>query len=140
MNAETLLHATIGVLSQRGRCYGQWEENGRVCLLGAMGIAAGRTADYWDELRDATNDLEEVDHHLLEAARALASTIDNPVRAPEELSNELLVQVLSAWHDGPATAQDKGFVYLFPPRTSRVFEAIREAAFRLAEKAEASHV
>lgn len=135
MTPDVILLSTVRILHQTGRTHGLWEQSGRLCLMAAMAVAADRTPDYWDEVREAEpSEFEAIDHVLIRAARLLARVIPNPPASPDELSVEDLIQVLSGWHDGPLTFQKLDAVYLSPPLNSQVFEAL-EAASRLAEKA-----
>jgi hypothetical protein len=134
VNAETILNATIGVLQQRGRCYGTYMEvSGKVCVLGAMALAAGRDEpDDWELLDED----ESGDAELLAAGRALATVVRGDIVA-DDFNAEDLVCVIGDWHDGPRVGDGDQVSYPSPPPHSAVFALVAEAA-RLAEQAGAS--
>jgi hypothetical protein len=135
VNAETILNAAISVLKQKGRHLGDYECDGKVCVLGAMGVAAGFTPDYWSEVEDADlDDLEPVDDVLLDAGRLLVHVID-PDRADlDNLHPASVIDLVGRWHDGPTERVADQVRFLDPPSDTAVFKALAEAA-RLAEQA-----
>ncbi|MFI7125912.1 hypothetical protein ACIBQ1_09475 [Nonomuraea sp. NPDC050153] len=117
MNAETILHAAIGVLQQRGRCTGDFlKSDGRVCQLGALAVAAGQPADLWRFLRDLDfEDLIPEDRVLVEAARILAK-VEAPLQPVHEMSIERLVSLLGDCNDLASDTQ----VFTFLARAANV--------------------
>lgn len=122
---------TITELKCCGRAFGDWEDSGCLCVLAAMAVAAGRTADYWTELRNAgPHEYEPIDETLLDAARSLAVVV-RPAVDVAALSVDALIDLVSDWHDGPQTADG----YTSAPPNWKVYDALIRAAARLAEKA-----
>jgi hypothetical protein len=120
VNVETILHATIGVLQQRGRCFNNYEYAGRVCVLGAMAVAAGQDPDLWVALQELDEgEQARKDAELVRAARLFAS-VTVPRVADADLE-DLCVEV-GRWHDGERLPGD------VRPENSEVFEALAKAA------------
>ncbi|MGW4406577.1 DUF6197 family protein [Nonomuraea sp. NPDC004702] len=134
-----VLRGTIDVLKERGRAFGDYEYDGRCCVLGAMGVAAGYTPYYWSELQDTDPDeYEPVDDVLVSAGQLLAQVIDPDIRA-DQLDAGSLIDLVSGWNDGPKTLDlSLDPEYQTAPTDAAVFEALAEAA-RLAEQAGAAH-
>ncbi|MBN6054572.1 hypothetical protein JYK22_21700, partial [Nonomuraea sp. RK-328] len=133
-SAQQILIGAIGELKVRGRAYGDWEYGQCLCVLAAMAVAAGRTADYWDEVRQAEpHEYEPVDETLLIAARSLAKVV-RPAVAVEELSVDGLIDLISDWHDGPNTKDG----YTSAPPNWKVFDALIRAAASSAGQAGAA--
>lgn len=134
-SARQILIGAIDELKVRGRAFGDWEYGECLCVLAAMAVAAGRTADYWDEVREAaaSDDYEDVDWTLLVAARNLA-TVVRPEVPVEELSVDGLIDLISDWHDGPLVGDE----YVSPPANWKVFDALIRAAAHSAELAGAA--
>lgn len=120
MNAETILHATIGVLARKGRCFGGFEYAGKHCVLGAMAVAAGADPDVWLALQEMPElEMDPADRELVAAARCLA-TVVCPEQAVADL--ETVCVHVGRWHDGNRWRGD------MEPKTSEVFEALTKAA------------
>lgn len=136
MNAETILTDAIGVLEQRGRSFGVYlNQQGEVCVLGAMALAAGVAHDCWESLNLYPPDEWELgDAELVEASRLLLSILPYDVDF-DDLTIEEIVEKIGDWHDGVLDADgDKPHA----PANSQVFAKLAEAA-RLAEQAGAAH-
>ncbi|TMR11067.1 hypothetical protein ETD86_37115 [Nonomuraea turkmeniaca] len=137
MNASKILTDAIGVLEQRGRSYGTYlNQQGEVCVLGALALAAGTEHDIWEGLGLYPEDEWELgDAEMVEAARQLLTLL--PVKADlNDLPIQDLIEHIGDWHDGVSDADgDKPR----PPANSVVFAKLAEAA-RLAEKAGAANV
>jgi hypothetical protein len=120
VNAETILHATIGVLQQRGRCFNNYEYAGKVCVLGAMAVAAGQDPRLWVALQELDEEEQaRKDCELVAAARLFAS-VAVPSVATADLE-DLCVEI-GRWHDGERLPGDAR------PENSEVFEALAKAA------------
>lgn len=129
MNAETICHAAIGVLAERGRCYGHFELGRQVCVLGALAVAGGVEPEHWWTLQDTPlSELTDTDLALITAARRLAEVVASSAVEPD-LGD--LIAVVGEWHDGERHRGD------VKPLNSEVFEALVKAA-HLAGQARAS--
>lgn len=125
-----VLIGTIDELKIHGRALGDWEYGQCLCVLAAMAVAAGRTANYWEEVRQAPpHEYEPVDDSLLAAARSLAGVV-RPEVDVAALSVDSLIDLVSDWHDGPETPDG----YTCAPPNWKVYDALIRAAARLAEK------
>lgn len=123
---ELILNAAIGVLQRSGRCFGDFARDGKVCVLGALAVAAGEPASMWWGLQEAESEhrLKPSDVVLIEAARTLARVVA-PARADLDLDS--LCTAVGAWHDGASASR--------PPGDGVVYEVLQQAA-HLAEQAE----
>ncbi|WP_068922143.1 DUF6197 family protein [Planobispora rosea] len=120
MNAETILNAARGVLAQRGRCFGQYEHAGEVCVLGAMAIAAGLEPEHWFEVQTTPADsLTDAEKNLIDAARMLARVV---VPQADGVVLHDLVVLIGHWHDGERGPGD------VRPANSEVMAALSAAA------------
>jgi hypothetical protein len=137
VNAEKILNGAIGILEQRGRCFGSYiNQQGEVCVLGAMALAAEVEQDRWESLNvEWESEWAPKDAALVEAARTLLKLLPFEVEF-DDLPIEDLVFYVGRWHDG-VFDDDR---WIDSPTNAQVFAKLAEAveAARLAEKAEAS--
>ncbi|MEV4181682.1 hypothetical protein AB0J28_09565 [Streptosporangium canum] len=120
MTPETILNAAVGVLAERGRCFGNYEYAGEVCVMGALAVAAGKKPAYWLELQEAAasavaQSLDTIDHALIAAAYRLAAVVVPPLG---EISVEDLCVLIGHWHDGERHLGD------VRPKNSEVRDAL----------------
>jgi hypothetical protein len=106
VTAFEILTGAVGVLQRRGRCVGDFEVgDGRVCLLGALAVAAGGDADLWRFLREFDMaDLDVQDAPLVEAARLVAEVIA-PLQPVRRMSIDQLVTLIGDAHDAATDQQ-----------------------------------
>jgi hypothetical protein len=125
MTVETILHATIGVLQRRGRCFNNYEYAGKVCVLGAMAVAAGQDPRLWVALQELDEEERAREDRELVAAARLFASVAVPSVAEADLE-DLCVEV-GRWHDGERRPGD------VRPENSEVFEALAKAAHLAAQ-------
>ena len=128
MTPETILNATIGVLEQRGRHFGDFEYAGKVCVLGGVAIAAGADPAHWRSLQTTPLDgLIPSDLAMIGAAIHLADVVA-PTSAEPGLED--LVALIGHWHDGERFPHD------VRPTNAEVFDALTKAAHNAGQAAE----